>query len=198
MALSFSFVPSSLYCARLSTILVDNHLCIINWHKAVGYFAAIIIATVVPCLLCSVFNFIKIFFWQMQWKVQKTKRELSAASVECLLEPTHVVCLILFLVFLISWIPFSVDMFGHLSELQVPSFYSFWLGGSQGIWKFPIMITFCPRYREYFSSMSVNKHTDAMSSSPTNERVFNIECNAQPFSNQTRTGTEDIELHLWK
>lgn len=192
--MSLSFVPASLYSASLSTQLVEHHICTINWHKAVGYFAVVIIATVVPCLLCSSFNFTKIFYWRMQWQLRKTKRKLSAASVQCLLEPTHVVCLVLFIVFWSSWIPFCVHIYGHLSTLQTPSVFSFWLGGSQGIWKFPIMIAFCPKYRQFFCNFNINKSSNVAAIS--NGNVFNIECNSQPRLQQLHSVTDDIELHI--
>lgn len=196
IALSFSFVPASLYNAHSSTLLVD-HKCTINWYKAVGYFAAVIIATVVPCILCSIFSFTKIFYWRMQWKCQKIQRKLSGDTVESLLDSTHVLSLVLFLIFLFSWMPFCVDIYGYVSELQVPSVYSFWIGVSQGIWKFPIMIICCPRYREYFCNVGTKKCTNATAN--TNGRLNTIQFNTEPSSQQSLSHTaeaDDIELHM--
>lgn len=93
----------------------------------------------------------------MEWKLRKSKRKLSGAAVEKHFDPTHDVCLVLFLTFWSSWIPFAVDIYGYISESKAPSAYYFLLGTSQGIWKFLIIIIFCPRYRKYFSYCSINK-----------------------------------------
>lgn len=192
IALSLSFTPALLRSSSLSTQLVEHHICTINWHDAVGYFAVVIIATVVPCLLCTSCNFIKIFYLRMQWTLRKTKRKLSAASVQCLFDPTHAVCSVLFIVFWSSWIPFTVHICGHLATLQTPSVFSFWLGGSQGIWKFPIMIAICPRYRRYFCNFRCNKASNVATVS--NGEVFNIECNSLARLQQPHSATDDIEL----
>lgn len=199
MALSFSFVPATLHDSHLSTISVDQHICTIYWHKAIGYFAVIIIASVVPCLLWSMFNFTKIYFWRMRWKLQKTRRKLSGAAVQHLFEPTHDVCLVLFLVFWSSWIPFAVDIYGYLkNEEQSPSAHYFWIGGSQGIWKFPIMIIFCPRYRQYISAFGANKAINVgAAEAVSNGNVFAIECISRRTNSEiSHAAIDDIELHL--
>lgn len=190
VALSYSFVPASLYSAKFSTILIDDHICTVNWNKTAGYFAAIIIATVVPCLFGSICNFTRIFYWRRLYKMQKWKRKLTAASVEYLMEPAHQVSLVLFLVFWSSWMPFSVQIYRYLSdELQVPSYFVIWLGSSQGMWKFPIMMIFCPRYREYWRSICRSKST----------YVTEVHLETREYSVQYETIvhlTDDTELHM--
>lgn len=161
VAILISFVPA-IYMPSSGTIRVDNQVCLIHWHEAIGYFATVIIGTVVTSMLFSTFNFVKIIIWRLKWTFQMTKEKLSAASIEYLIEPTNVVCLVLFIIFWSSWIPFSIDIYRFVRESRTPSTFSFWLGGAQGIWKFPVMFVFCPRYRQFFTSFCEAKATESV------------------------------------
>lgn len=105
------------------------------------------------------------------------------------MEPAHQLSLVLFLVFWSSWMPFSVQIYRYLSdELQVPSFFVIWLGGSQGIWKFPIMMIFCPRYRQYLNSVRGSKNA-VLTEVHLETREYNVQ------TVQT-VQTNDTELHI--
>lgn len=129
--------------------MVANQICSIAWDKVIGYFATVIVVMVVPCLLYTMVNFITIAFWQIWWKLGLTREKLTGYGIRSLFEPTHAVCFVLFLLFLLSWIPFVINTFRYIGEFEAPNVFYFWLGSSQGIWKLPIMIIVSPRYREY-------------------------------------------------
>lgn len=137
---------------------------------------------------------------RIQYRAQKTRRKLSAASVEYLLDPAHRMCLVMFLMFWASWTPFTIQAFRFLNdELKLPSAYVIWLGCLQGIWKFPIMIVFCPRYRQYLSNVRCSKYitaTEMHLETETETNEYNPDYNSEQLNTLTSTLTDDTELHV--
>lgn len=188
VAFLFSFATSS-SVSNLLTTLLDHQLCTINWSKAAGYFYTVVITTVIPCIICVTFNFALIFYWRVQWQTGRTKTKLNGATVEALLDSTHVVCPIMFMVFWSSWMPFFIDFYrfpdGRRSLSSASTLY-FWLGCSQGIWKFPIMML-CPRYRNRMFGFCVVRAAKPVSA---NENICDVEINPLPYQQLDRYLTE--------
>lgn len=150
MSLLFSVVP--LIVNKNATFLHHSAVCVINWFTVEAYYLTVTFILIMPCFVATVFNFGRIYFWRLQYRTGFLK--LKAANVEYLLEPTHEMSLLLVLVFWCSWLPYVV----HLVQYKVhgprqPTFGDVWTGFAQSVWKFPIMLVFCPRYRNYFCSM---------------------------------------------
>lgn len=150
MSLLFSVVP--LIVNQNATFLHHSAVCVINWFTVEAYYLTVTSILIMPCFVATVFNFGRIYFWRLQYRTGFLK--LKAANVEYLLEPTHEMSLLLVLVFWCSWLPYVV----HLVQYKVhgprqPTFGDVWTGFAQSVWKFPIMLVFCPRYRNYFCSM---------------------------------------------
>lgn len=146
MSALFSLVP--LIVNKNASFLPHSAVCVIDWFTVEAYYLTVTSIVIVPCLAATLFNYVRIFFWRIQYGTGFLK--LKAANVEYLVEPTHVMALVLTLVFWCSWLPYLV----HLIQYKVwgprtPAFGDIWTGFAQSVWKFPIMVAFCPRYRGY-------------------------------------------------
>lgn len=146
MSALFALVP--LIVNENASFLPHSAVCVIDWFTVEAYYLTVTSIVIVPCLAATLFNYARIFFWRIQYGTGFLK--LKAANVEYLLEPTHVMALVLTLVFWGSWLPYLV----HLIQYKVwgprmPAFADIWTGFAQSVWKFPIMVAFCPRYRGY-------------------------------------------------
>lgn len=146
MSALFSLVP--LIVNKNASFLPHSAVCVIDWFTVEAYYLTVTSIVIVPCLTATLFNYGRIFFWRIQYGTGFLK--LKAANVEYLLEPTNVMALVLTLVFWCSWLPYMV----HLIQYKVlgprtPAFGDIWTGFAQSVWKFPIMVTLCPRYRGY-------------------------------------------------
>lgn len=146
MSALFSLVP--LIVNKNASFLPHSAVCVIDWFTVEAYYLTVTSIVIVPCLAATLFNYARIFFWRIQYGTGFLK--LKAANVEYLVEPTHVMALVLTLVFWCSWLPYLV----HLIQYKVwgprtPAFGDIWTGFAQSVWKFPIMVAFCPRYRGY-------------------------------------------------
>lgn len=112
-----------------------------------------------PCFLATIYIFIRIFIWRTKYRrgwyyKHNRNQNMTAARAQNLLNPTHRMALILVLAFWLSWLPYGI----HIIKLNIfgpikPNFTEIWTGFSQAIWKLPIMIGFCPRYRTYFAML---------------------------------------------
>lgn len=145
----FSLVP--LFVNKQATFLEHSAVCVINWFTVEAYYLTVTCIVIIPCLMATVFNFFRIYFWRLKYRTGFLK--LKAANVEYLLEPTHEMALLLVLVFWCSWLPYVVHLIQYkILGPRTPTFVDIWIGFSQSMWKFPIMVIFCPRYRAYFTS----------------------------------------------
>lgn len=134
-------------------------ICTINWLGLEAYYTTVMCILFMPCFLATIYIFVRIFIWRTKyrrgWYYKHNRNQImTAARAENLLNPTHRMAFILVLTFWLSWLPYGV----HILRLNVfgpikPDFTEIWTGFSQGIWKLPIMIGFCPRYRNYFAML---------------------------------------------
>lgn len=142
----FSLVP--LIVNENASFLPHSAICVIDWFTVEAYYLTVTSILIMPCLAATLFNYARIFFWRIQYGTGFL--QLKAAKVEYLLEPTHVFALVLTLVFWSSWLPYLVHLIQYkLAGPRTPSFVDIWTGFAQSMWKFPIMVVFCPRYRGY-------------------------------------------------
>lgn len=150
--MSALFALAPLIVNKNGTFLHQSAICIIDWFTVEAYYLTVTCIIIVPCLAATIYNFARIIFWRLRYRTGFL--QLKAASVEYLLEPTHEMSLLLVLVFWCSWLPYVIHLVQYkLAGPRTPTFVDIWAGFSQSMWKLPIMITFCPRYRNYFCSL---------------------------------------------
>lgn len=89
------------------------------------------------------------------YQTHRNKRKLTEAYIQYLMDPNHKMSLALVLVFWISWLPYTVHILQtkFIEPELLPTFFDVWSGHSQGVWKLPILIACCPRYRDYLKQL---------------------------------------------
>lgn len=133
--------------------LTEPSVCRINWHNLQVYYLSVVCVLFLPSILATFFILAKIFVLRAKYLIGCFN--LKGSMAEALLEPTHRMTLILVLLFWLSWTPYSIHLLLECGKIKINylTFWDVWIGVSQSIWKLPIMIGFCPRYRGYFLDM---------------------------------------------
>lgn len=152
----YSFAPIAVN--KTGYYLHASFVCAINWHSLEPYYLTIACIIIVPCLLGTVYNFLRIFYLQFLYQSHRCEAKLTEADVQYLMDPNHKMSISLVILFWLSWLPYIVhivEAYTSATSIDEPAFILYWIGRCHVIYRMPILIICFSRYRTYLQAFCV-------------------------------------------
>ncbi len=135
----------------------DAFVCLFNFGDMYAYAATLAIIVLSPTVMTIIYTHSYVIWTMIRLRGPNAQldfdKEYTSAVIESLTNPSHVMSLVLVLVFWVSWLPWiCVKVYRHFSvsddDWSLVLFCLFWLGVLNSFWKLVIYVSLNSKFRQ--------------------------------------------------